>query len=78
MTLTVECKAVSRLEAAQRLGIHIRSVDAMVKRGELAAVRYCSRTFILSTELERLLTPTPRVDKPLSYEEARQADTQET
>jgi hypothetical protein len=64
--------ATSRRDAAERLGITVQSVDAMVKRGELRAFKVLSRTMIPISELERVFnTPHPRA---LTTTEAWQAD----
>lgn len=54
-TLNASVLAVSRKEAARRLGVCLGTIDNMVKRGELRAVRYASRTMIPVSELFRLL-----------------------
>jgi len=66
-------QAISLQEAAKRLGIATRTLYRMMDRGEISVVRYASRTRVPITELERLLTPTPRAT--LTYQEARAADT---
>jgi excisionase family DNA binding protein len=51
----VDLRAVSRTNAADRLGIHLNTLDAHVKRGTIRAVKLGRRTLIPEGELERLL-----------------------
>lgn len=69
--------AVSRQDAAKRLGIHVMTLDRAIKRGEILAVRYCSRTMVPVWELLRLLAvPDREVQRHLSSAQAWQADRQ--
>jgi excisionase family DNA binding protein len=68
--LDASLSAISRKETAQRLGICEGTVDNMIKRGELRAVRYASRTMIPASEVFRLLgVPEDRRRKPMTSSE---------
>ena len=52
----IEKKLISRDETAQVLGnIHARTVDAMVKRGELQSVKLGRRSMITAKSVEELV-----------------------
>lgn len=60
--------AFSRVEAARKLGVCVRTIDNSVKRGELKAVRYFGRTMIPVSELLRLLgVPDHEITRYLSH-----------
>ena len=55
--LKVEKKLLSRTETALTLGgIHDRTVDAMIKRGQLKAVKLGRRNMITAESIEELIT----------------------
>ncbi len=51
----VEKKLVSRTETAAMLGIHVRSVDSLTKRGKLKAVKLGRRNMITAKSVENLV-----------------------
>lgn len=48
-------QAISRNEAAHRLGVHRATVSRAIERGELHAVRFGRRVLIPVSEIERIL-----------------------
>lgn len=73
------CKALSRSDTADRLAISVRTLDTMIQRGEIRAVRYSGRVTIPLREVLRLLgelEPAPEPQR-LSYTQSQEADASE-
>jgi excisionase family DNA binding protein len=51
----VQVKLQSRESTAAQANVNIRTIDEMIKRGELAAVRLGRRVMIKISSVERLL-----------------------
>lgn len=73
------CKALSRSDTADRLAISVRTLDTMIQRGEIRAVRYSGRVTIPLREVLRLLGELEPAPSPpaLSYSEVQEQDAQE-
>lgn len=61
--------AIGRREAALRLNVCLKTLDRMVKRGDIKAVRYGGRTMIPSYELDRLLDAPIKHAPSLTHQE---------
>lgn len=54
--------AYSRYEAADALGIGVKTLDRWIRAGRIRSVKVSSRVFIPATSLEALLEGTPAHD----------------
>lgn len=56
--------AYSRQQAADLMGVHVRTIDKWIREGTLRSVMVGGRRYIARTTLEALLEGTPAHDTP--------------
>jgi excisionase family DNA binding protein len=67
-----EPRLTTRKVAALHLGLHVNTIDKMLREGRIASVKIGRSRRILISELDRLTTPTP--PRALTYQQQRASD----